>query len=243
MDDAKLKADLTWIQKHERIIALFLVLAVGVFLGNLYINKSAETAHDNAVVALEVAKAQTEANKQVAAQIALQTAAFENDRITRQQEQQTLLAAIGARDRALKTNVAAASGPKTPPEAVKDISTAYNLPEPIVPTDIGAVVPTKDLQLFTVTKLQGDVCSQDLTDANAMLASSQAGEKQATDLVTALQAQVKGKDVEIQKNDASSKAEIKDLKAQARKSKRNWFLAGYVLGVGTRGIVKIFTGL
>lgn len=238
MDDAKLKADLTWIQKHERVIIVFLVLLVGGWLGNQYLNKSAETAHDNAVVTLEVAKAQSEANKQIAAQMAIQTAAFESDRVARQQEQQSFLAAIASRDRALSANIAAASKPKTPPEAVNDLSTAYKLPEPVVPTDIGAVVPTADLQLFTVTKLKGDVCSQDLADTSKLLASSQAGEKQATDLVTGLQAQVKGKDDEIKKINSANVAEVKDLKAQARKSKRDWFIAGFVAGLATRIIAK-----
>ena len=59
----------------------------------------------------------------------------------------------------------------------------------------------------------------------------------------ACQATVVAKNAEIDKNDKANKAEVQQLKDDARKSKIKWFLRGYVAGLLTRPFVKMVTGI
>lgn len=235
---AKVKSDLSWVQRHERILALFLVLVVAAFLGNKWIDHQAAMAHDNAIVATEVAKqAQKEADAKLAESTAVRLQ-YEKDTEERYKEVQSLLSAIAQRDKVSQAKVIAVSGPKTPPEAVKDIEALYNVHD-IVPTDIGAVVPTADLQLFSATKITADTCRQDLTDTQAALKSSQDGETQAQGVIVAQQHTIDAKDVAAKAQKTADDKVLADVKAEARKSKRNWFVAGYVAGVATSILVHL----
>lgn len=250
MDDATaitvLKKDLTWLQKHERLLLAGMVLAVILTLGNMWMNHVARVDHDHAVVAQNIADQQAAANKALAQQVAQQTAMYEQERDARQKEEQLLLAAIATRDAAAAKKAVDVSAPKTAQEAVNDLSMTYTLRKPVVVTADGADVPTEDLQQFTLTKIERDTFQADYADEQKQTAAAQDGQKQAESLVTSLQGQVTGLNVQIQKNDAACVAEKKDLQAQARKSKAKWFIGGFVVGITTRVGAKalaFFSGL
>ena len=126
--------------------------------------------------------------------------------------------AIATRDATASTKIATVEQPKTPTQAVTDVQTAYtNLPAPITVTDLGATVPTADLQLFTVTKIQSDTCSADLTDTKSELADSQKTVSQGESLITSLQNEVHQDAVDLKAHDDAAAASLKSEKAQARK--------------------------
>ncbi len=60
--------------------------------------------------------------------------------------------------------------------------------------------------------------------------------------VATLNTLVDGKDLELKKADDTCKAEIKTVKDAARKSKRRWFIGGFIAGFASRQAVKTYFG-
>ncbi len=220
----------TWLIQHERIILVALVLVVGAFGLNKWLNTSAEVANNNAAVAAQVAAVQHDADVKIAAAVAQQTVLFNQEQAAREQEMASLVASIASRDAASNNRVVIVSQPKTPTQAVIDLQNTYKLNAPVTVTADGADVPVADLQQFTIAKIEGDTAKADLADTQTALKSTQTALTSATDLVGALQNQVTGLNAENKLTIAAKDAEIKSIKAAARKSKRNFFIAGFISG-------------
>lgn len=231
---------LTWFRAHERLLIIALVLFVTAWGFNKYLDHDAMVRHDQAVVAQQTLKQQDAANKQLAAQIAELQKENDDKYVMLVQELNTLQANMDKRDAAAKAKIVDVQKPKTPPQAVADLSSAYQLPVPIVPTDTGAVVATEDLQLFTETKIEADTAKADLQDTQKELVDTKDALQSSQTLVSGLQEQVTGLNEARKEDDAAHKAEVKELKAEARKSKRNWFIAGYVAGAATVTFLKVW---
>ena len=60
--------------------------------------------------------------------------------------------------------------------------------------------------------------------------------------VTTLNTLVAGKDLDLKKADDTCKAEIKTVKDAARKSKRRWFIGGFIAGFTSRQAIKTYFG-
>lgn len=65
-----IKADLTWLQKHERLLLIFLAIVVVLWLGNKYENLVSDENVGKNAVAQEQLKQQIQTNKEQAAQYA-----------------------------------------------------------------------------------------------------------------------------------------------------------------------------
>lgn len=220
----------SWLKNHQTLVLAVLIIGSVLFLGSKWIDRAAEQAHDAAVVAQQAATAQAEATKAITAQVAALTSQWQADRLAQQQAIATLSGAIAARNQASQKQIAAVTAPKTAVEAVNDLSTAYNLPATISATETGALVPTVDLQVFTVTKIERDAAIADLHDTESQLKLTRDGLTQTTGLVEGLQTQVGSLNAEIKLNKTAYDAEIKAAKISTLKSKRNWFVAGFVAG-------------
>jgi hypothetical protein len=227
---------LTWLQKHERIVITFLVLSFGIYGWNHWLDKSATDATTKADIAEQAAAQSKSVADTALAQLAAQQASFNQAEQARQTFEVSLVVAIASRDAASATRVKAVEAPKTPTQAVTDVQSAYVLPIPITVTSDGADVPTVDLQLFTATKIDGDTCTDDLQDTRTQLSSTTAGLTQATGLLATKDKAITDLQDEITTDNTAHAAEVKQLKADARKSKFHWFLTGLLTGLGLRSI-------
>ena len=234
-----LDAYLNWFVTHERVILFALVLGIGVYGFNHWVDKSASTAEEKAKIAEQAAaSAQSVADKQ-AALMQQQIAAYQQSQIETQKEIAALTLQIASRDAASSKRIADVQAPKTPPQAVTDLNAAYpKLPVPLVPTDSGANVPVADLQQFTVTKIQGDTCQADLTDTKTELANDEESLKNATGIISGFQTQVADDKIAATTAQAAFDKEKKQLVADARKSKFKIFWMGVVVGFLGREAIK-----
>ena len=229
---------LSWLQKHERLILGTMVLAVAAFLGNRWLDRSVVDAEAKAAAAAQVVAVQDAASKQLAAQSAQQTALLAQQIAADKLEMTSLVAAIASREAASAKQIVAVEGPKTPTQAVTDLSTVYTLAVPVVTTADGADVPTVDLQQFTVTKIDADTAKADLTDTRTELNLSEQEVTSCQTAVGTLQKQTAQDLIDLKTHDTAAAADLKDAKAEARKSRWHWFLAGLVAGFTGRSAIK-----
>jgi hypothetical protein len=228
----------SWLKAHERIVLTFLVLAFGIYGWNKWLDKSAaDTASKAALAEQQAAQSKSVADAAMA-QLVQQQASFNQQEQTRATEMAALVNAIATRDSASASRVAVVEQPKTPTQAVTDLQTTYTLPAPVSVTSDGADVPTSDLQLFTVTKIDADTCTQDIADVRTELSTTTSGLTQATALLTSQVGVIADLKTEATKTAAANVAEVKALKADARKSKWHWFIAGFLAGFTGRSAIQ-----
>jgi hypothetical protein len=247
---------LKWFHSHERLIVIVLVLVALTYGLNRWLDKSATDADAKAAVAAQVAadaktsQKQADANAaQLIAQVQQQTTLLQAQVTADKQTIASLVAAVASRDAASSNRVTQVSGTKTPPQAVADLSSVYTLVAPIVPTDTGAVVPTADLQQFTVAKIEGDTAKADLQDTKSQLSAAQ---HEASDLETIVVAKDKvitqdsatlaAHDAAAAADAKKSQADIDQLKKDARRSKWHTFWVGFAAGFIGRQAVSSYTG-
>ncbi len=221
---------LKWFAAHERLLLVTVVLGLGAWGFNHWVDRSAEITNNKAAVAVQIAAVQHDADVKIAAAVAQQTALFNQEQLAHEQEMASLVAAVASRDTASTNKVTVVSQPKTPSQAVVDLQQAYVLSVPVTVTGDGADIPTADIQQFTVAKIEGDTAKADLADTQKELQTETQGLASATSLVGALQTQVSGLQTELKDSTAASKAEIASVKASARKSKWGFFKFGFVTG-------------
>lgn len=244
MDDAqliaKLKTDLTWIQKHERIL-LALIAAAALWFGigkidTLIANHDAANLHTAEVTAniqadwnakqAQIVAEQAAQYKALADKVAAQNAALEQANInlatalTKQQKTDASLPPTELVAR-INTLVPAAGATVTP--------TGVALPS------TGAVAVTQELERVPVLTQQLDNETKLYTDDEQLLVA-------AKGLNDTLYSQVDGLKLQIVDNDKVCKAQIAVVKAEARKSKRKWFVIGYVAGFVSRQAIKSYLG-
>lgn len=239
--EAKIKADLSWLQKHERlalsvVAGLVLWFAIGK-IDTLIAN------HDNAHL------------QQVKVEAAVQQE--KNDALTKQAAQykadyDVLAAKIDARDEQLhqlqaQLNTTLAKQQKT--DAAMTTPEIAQRWEQLVPaatvsptstggvalTDAGAHATVEELEKAPVLEQQLSAKDEELSNANKLVAAE--GQQLGTlnDLVAGLRTKAMD-DAKV------CSAQIAVVKAEARKGKRHWFYAGMVVGWVGRQVVKTYTG-
>jgi hypothetical protein len=229
---------LSWLQKHERLILGTMVLAVVLFLGNRWFDKSAADADARAAAAVQVVAVQDAASKQLAAQATQQVALLTQQIAADKQEMTSLVELVASRDAASTTKVTSVSGSKTPTQAVADLSTEYTLAAPVTTTADGADIPTVDIQQFTVAKIEGDTAAADLKDTVSELHISQGDLTSCQGVVSTLQKQVAQDVTDLKAHDDAAAKDLKAAKAEARKSKFKIFWYGFVAGFVGRSVIK-----
>lgn len=220
------KNDLTWLQQHERLIIIFMVLLAAGWLGNHWLNNSAieaQTAYGVAQKASEQAQLQ-------AAQAASQYQAT-IDALTRQNN--ALAASVAQRNAILaqtQTQIKAEPMPAVITEWSRLIGDKY----PIYPVEGSSdlVGVTADGARATVAQLEEvPVLSANLVDTQKIVTNQKDELAKADTLVVSLKNQ-------ISKDDATCTAQVAAVKAVSRRSKRDWFIAGFLAGIGTRILGK-----
>jgi hypothetical protein len=230
----------TFLVHHERLIVIVLAAVLLWFFSGKIENVIA--AHDNAnLAALKVtAGQQADADKKTAMLVAQQAADFKalNDKLAAQdsalrQTNRNLSSALAQRQ---QTN-----NDLTTPELltrwnqlVPNAGAAIVNGQTMLP-DAGAHATVNELEKVPV--LTGQLANEEKVASNLseLLASS-------TGQVSTLNDNVAGLKLELADNDKVCKAQIATVKAAARKSKRNWFIGGFITGFLTRQIIKTETG-
>jgi hypothetical protein len=228
----------SWLKAHENIAIAVLVLALGIYGFNRWDDKSVNDAKAQIAIA-QTAQAQQDASvKALQAQLTSQTQQFAASQAEMKTEILSIVSAIAQRDAATQSKVVSVSAPKTPTQAVVDLQATYTLNAPVTVTETGADIPTVDIQQFTVAKLEGDTAASDLKDTESELTVTQGNLAQCNSLVGTLQKAVAQDAVDLKAHDATAAAELKVVKAEARRSKLHWFLVGLVTGFVGRSAIK-----
>lgn len=219
--------ELTWLQKHERLLIIVFVLALGGWLGNKWMNVSAE----NAKSALAVQKAASDAAMSQA-EMAAKTYQVAIDALGKQ------IAALDAAQTARNTVLVKkqAETKTLPPDQV------VAMWQGLIPgINKGSITPTSDggyqvdggPAIDTVNTLEEvPVLRANLADETKLAETTQTA-------LTSCSALVDKQKTQIAEDQKTCEAETKSLKADARKSKRNWFIGGLVTAATIFGYIML----
>ena|ERR1019366_7275011 len=220
----------SWLQKHERIVIVALVLAAGSWGLQHYLNNVAAKAETRATVAEQALVLQKATDTQLAATVAQVT-----------QQYQSMVQALAAQNVALAQAVAKRQASQVVnqnhdavlplPDLANRLKTLGNAPDgsvlavgdKIELTQPGAVAVTQTLE--TIPALQGD-----LKDTQAALGASQGALTQAGTVINDQGKQITGLNLAATDQDKACKAQVAAVKAEANKSKWSWFKRGVIVG-------------
>jgi hypothetical protein len=237
--------ELTWLQKHEKMIIIFMVLLVALFIGNKYLN--ADAAKKDAAYAALAQKLddQKAANDKQTAQTAAVTAQYQQMVDTLSRQNANLAGEISNRNTQL---VQKQEQVKTMPlpQVAQEWETALNLPHGVL--SVLSIAPTSisvpdSVARQTVTELEaGAIAQANLIDQTAISANLNSELGKSNEVISSQTVEIAGLNATIGLQDQTCKAQVAKVKADARKSKRNWFIAGYVggfvSGIATRFFLK-----
>jgi hypothetical protein len=232
------KNELTWLQKHERIILVALVLLVGCWLGNKWLNNRITNAEQKVTVAEQRLEDQKVVNDKLAQQSAAQASQYQTlvEMLTRQNA--ALTAAISSRDASLKQKQEQIKTEPLPQVAL-DWQKLLGLPSDALTIQGTSVVVPDPIARSTVSQLaKTATLEQDLTDQKAITANVQSEVVKANGVISAQAAQITGLNTQIVDSDKAHKAELAKVKAVGRKAKIKWFLTGFLSGLLARSAIQ-----
>lgn len=232
---------LTWLQKHERIVIIFLVLAAVTWLGQKYLDVRADRDKQAATVATQQLDVQKTQNAQLAVQVGQLNNQYQALQVQLTQENAQLAAAMSSRVTVLHDQQAT---DKTMP--LPDLGNRWAQLAGIAPTDITAstagITVTDTGARSTVSKLeQVPVLQANLKDSQTIATNRQDELTKANGLIDGLNLQVTNLNKTVTDDDTACKAEIASTKAEANKSKTKWFKVGFGVGFITGFVVDHIT--
>ena len=229
--EVAIKPELTWVQKHERLIIIVLVLLFGAWGINAWINSNAKNADAQAQVALQQLADQKAKDAAQATQVAQLMTQYQQLVATVAAENAQLEAAIQTRNAALQKQQVADQN-LTPPQLATRWGTLVGAPVgSITAPASGGLAVTETVAVDTVQQLeQVPVLTMDLTNETAVAAADQQEIIKANAVNSALTTQVGDLQTTITQADATCRTQIAAVKADATKSKLKWFKWGVVVG-------------
>lgn len=228
---------ITFIKAHERLVLGLAVLALVLYLGNKYINASADQAIAKAAAAqqaLDTIKQQNaDLQKKTDAQVAQYAALL--TQLT--QQNQNLLASIQSRREAVQQQQTVDASLPLPQLASRWIDLAKLKLDAIKSTENGLIV-TAEGAVTTVQALElVPVLQQNLADMEKIVANKDQQISGLDGVADGLKVQVGGLQSQIVAADTACKATLEAQKAKDRKSKRNWFIRGAMIGGAIIGYI------
>jgi len=238
--EAVLKSELSWLQRHERLVLAVvagLVLWFGIGKIDTLISNHDHANLEQSKVAAAV---QQEKNDALAKQVAQDKAEYE-----------ALAAKIEARDAQLQalqvqlvsalTKQQAADRTMTPTE----LTQRWNVLVPeagaaVAPT--GVTLPAEGARATVIELEKAPVLTKQLEAKNEELTNAQSLLKAEGQQVSTLNDRVAGLQTQATLDAKVCTDQIAVVKADARKGKRHWFYAGMVVGFIGRQIIKTYTG-
>lgn len=233
-----IKSDVSWLKAHERIILLFIALVLGGWLGNKWMDNRITAAETQVAIVTQQLKTQEAINTQQTQQTKQDVAQYQAmvDTLTRQNA--ALASAVSTRNSQLVVQKQADATLTLPDLAVrwKNLS---NLSDTEIQAAAGSISVTDSGALKTVSQLEEiPVIQADLVDTKTVADNTQKELDKSNQVIGDLTKQVSGLNLQVTDQDKQCKADLAEVKATARKSKRNWFVAGFVSGIATRLLLK-----
>ena len=231
---------LKWIESHERLL-LVAVAGVVLWFGIGRVD-SLIARHDNANLqqAQVVAQAQADKTAAIAEQVAQQSAQYASLATKVQQQNDALMQANVALSTALAKQQHTDS--TLPPS---DLVARWNTLVPqagatVTPSGValpaqGAVSTVQALESVPVLTAQVSNTQKELSNAQSLVTAE--GQQVAT-----LNTEVGSLRTQLGDNQAVCQAQVAVLKIEARRSKRRWFIIGYIAGFISRQYIKTATG-
>ncbi|MCU1301745.1 MAG: hypothetical protein JWQ87_2029 [Candidatus Sulfotelmatobacter sp.] len=221
--------DITWLKQHERLILGLSLLFLVFFLGNKFLNWRTTRDIRQEAVAEKTLTDQKKQNKSFADDSATQ--AQQNIQLLRvvTLEIQKLEGAIQARDTAVHEQQV-----KDQTLPLTDLVNRWELLVPLPPGDVqasptGATVDDNGVRK-TVSQLeQIPALVADVNDKKAIVTDREKQLDSADTLIADQNKQIGGLVVQIADADKTCQAQIKLVKDEAAKSKKNWMLIGGAL--------------
>lgn len=221
---------LLWIKAHERMILILAGLGVLVFLGNLYITKSYDSAVARNQAAQQVLQDQVTKNAELQKQQEAREQQYEQlvENLTKQN--QTLVAGIVARNQAVaiqqKTDATLPLADLAVRQQVLAGTPGITSTESgLVESPAAAVIVTQKLE--TLPALE-----QNVKDQQAVISNKDSQITGLNGVVTGLNGQVSGLGLQIQDQTKACDTRVNELKAAQRKKSRNWLIRGLMIGLG-----------
>lgn len=229
-----------FVKLHERLLVIvFVVVLLWGVSGKV---ESIIAAHDNANLNAEKAAlaTQVEKNASTAALVAQQAVQFQEQKAQADKANAALEQANAALVAALTRQQKADATMTLPDLAVR---WGQLVPNPglavsngkLTVSESGAHATVNELEKVPALTQQLDTAKIEKKNVDALLLAS-------TGQVATLNTLVDGKNAEIKKAGDVCEGRIKVVKDEARKSKRRWFVIGYVAGFLSRQYIKTATG-
>ena len=224
MAQSEAQISLTWIQKHERILAVIIIVAMLIFLGNKYLDKSYDASVAREQAANAVLKDQASKNADIQKSVDGLQQQYATLLAGVQKQNATLTAAIAAR------NQTATAQQKTDADlSLQDLATRQqtlagttgiaSTSDGLTESPAAAIAVTQQLELLPVLK-------QDNTDLQTISGDKDKQLTSITAVVNGQNDQISGLKTQLVDSQKSCEAQV----AVARKSKWKYFKAGAVVG-------------
>ena len=221
---------LSWLQRHERLIIVALVLLAGAWAYGKYADASASKAETRATVAEQALLSQKETDAKNEAQTASVLAQYQAMVTTLTAQNSALAAAAASRQAIVAKNQATDTALALPVLAAR-LGTLGNVPDGQVSTDINHVILTQPGAVAVVQTLETIPALQsDLKDTQTVLAGAQTAQAKAGEVIADQNTQIAGLKLTVTAEETSCKAQVAVVKAEARKGKIKWFKIGFVTG-------------
>jgi len=223
--------ELSWLQKHERLLLGTFVLVVILWLGNKYLNRSADEANFKSAQAQLIVEQQKAANDAQAKQTASLVQQYQGLAANLAAENAALARGIASRNTATKSQQAADASMGMPELAARWQTVAALKPgdvavsgSSITVTQLGAVATVSQLE-------ETNSCTANLQDEQSIEAHDQLQLSKLSEVNAGLNQQIGGLNKQIEAADNACKLQVNAVKADARKSKRNWALTMLSVGI------------
>lgn len=233
--ETAIKNDLTWLQKHERIIIVALVLLFGAWLGGKFLDGRILDAQNKVAIATQKLTDQEAANKQSADQVAQAVQQYQTLINTLSTQNAALASAVATRNAALAKQQSVDTNLTLPDLAVrwKNLS---SLSDSEVAVTAGGIAVTDSGARKTVAILETvPVLQANLKDETVTATNLQTELTQANTVIGKDTEQIVGLQATVDDQKTKYEAQISVLKKQSFKSKIKWFLSGVVVGFLGRG--------
>lgn len=227
-----------FLKAHENILILGAALFVIFTLGNKWLDHRATQADEKAGAAAQVVDTQHTANQDVQRQLAAQQAEYRRLQAQTAALTTKLAAQVAARDQQKKAQVKVDETAAPADLAARWTSLMALAPGDVAPAANDTYVIKDQAARTTVENLENvKVLVDDDQDQRAANAAQKA---QLDDLQKTADLYSKttvGLQAELTDEKKACAEQVGQVKAQARKSKLHWFIAGFVAGAATLGYI------
>jgi hypothetical protein len=230
----------SWLQRHERLIIVALVLLAGGWLINHWLNDSAAKDSAQSAVAMQQVESQKSANVQLAAAVTQSTQQYQALVTTLTQQNMALEQSIATRNTGLKTQQVADKSLPLPQIASRWKTLVTLEPNDLVPDSVGGISITDAGARATVGQLeQIPVLQSNLVSVQSVSDNRQLQLDSSSTLAASQTLEIAGLKSLNSDQDLACKKQVSSLKAASRKSKLNWFLRGLGVGAGVGAYVAV----